>query len=436
MALMASSAASAASPHHVLIVGGGFAGLTAARALAGEDVSITLIDRRNHHLFQPLLYQVATAGLSGPDIASPLRHILRRQRNVRVRLGEVTAIDPGTRSVDLADGARLPYDTLLLAAGADHAYFGHDEWAQHAPGLKSLEDALLIRRRLLRAFEQAEYAQDPEERDAWLSFAVIGAGPTGVELAGTVAGIARHTLPGEFRCIDPRRARVRLVEAGPRVLPSFPEALADRAREQLQRLGVEVVTGQEVRRIDASGYTAGAGEQARKVAAKTVLWAAGVAASPLGACLVVERDKAGRILVAPDLSVPGHPEIFVAGDLASVRQHDGEPVPGIAPAAKQMGKHVAAAIRARLRHAPVPRFAYRHRGDLAAIGRKAAVVSLPGGRALSGRLAWWFWLAAHVFFLIGFRNRVVVVINWASAYIGNRRHARIILDPPRSGGDG
>lgn len=409
------------STKHVVIVGGGFAGLWATRALAGSDVRITLVDRRNHHLFQPLLYQVATAGLSAPDIAAPLRHILRNQRNVEVRLGEVIGLDAQSRTVSLADGDALHYDYLLLASGATHAYFGHDEWSADAPGLKTLDDALAIRRRLLLAFERAEACDDPAERDAWLSFAVVGGGPTGVELAGTLAEIARHTLKREFRNIDPSHAKVRLVEAGPRVLASFPESLSEKARRQLQKLGVEVVTGSPVSAIDASGYTLGD----TFVPARTVLWAAGVAASPLGALLDVPRDRAGRVAVAPDLSVPGYPDIFVAGDLASVQQ-DGKPVPGVAPAAKQMGAHVAAAIKARGAGRPAPAFRYRDFGNLATIGRMAAVVDLHGFK-LSGLLAWWFWLAAHVFFLIGFRNRIIVLVNWAWAYWSYQRHARIIL---------
>ncbi|RPE79851.1 NAD(P)/FAD-dependent oxidoreductase [Vulcaniibacterium tengchongense] len=406
---------------HVVIVGGGFAGLWATRALADAPVRVTLVDRRNHHLFQPLLYQVATAGLSAPDIAAPLRHILRKQRNVEVRLGEVVGLDPGARTATLADGEALRYDYLLLASGATHAYFGHDEWAGDAPGLKTLDDALAIRRRLLLAFERAEACDDPDERAAWLNFAVVGGGPTGVELAGTLAEIARHTLRREFRNIDPAQARVRLIEAGPRVLASFPESLSRKARWQLERLGVEVVTGTPVTAIDAHGYRLGEAFEA----ARTVLWAAGVAASPLGALLEAERDRAGRVRVAPDLSVPHHPEIFVAGDLASVQQ-DGKPVPGVAPAAKQMGAHVARAIRARLAGRTAPAFRYRDYGNLATIGRMAAVVDLHGLK-LSGALAWWFWLAAHVFFLIGFRNRIIVLVNWAWAYWSYQRHARIIL---------
>lgn len=408
---------------HVVIVGGGFGGLWATRALASAPVRITLIDRRNHHLFQPLLYQVATAGLSSPDIAAPLRHILRKQANVEVRLGEVVGIDADARNVALADGERIGYDFLLLASGATHAYFGHDEWSAHAPGLKTLDDALHIRRRVLLAFERAEAAQTEAEREAWLHFAVVGGGPTGVELAGTLAEIAHKTLRREFRRIDPSKARVRLIEAGPRVLASFPESLSDKARTQLQRLGVEVSTGTPVGAIDADGYALGA----EFVPARTVLWAAGVAASPLGALLDAPRDRAGRVQVLPDLSVPGHPEIFVAGDLASLQQADGKPVPGVAPAAKQMGGHVARSIRARVLGQPAPApFRYADFGNLATIGRRAAVVDLRGLR-FSGFLAWAFWLAAHVFFLIGFRNRLIVMLNWSWAYYTYQRHARIIL---------
>ncbi len=395
--------------------------LWTTRALARDQVRITLVDRRNHHLFQPLLYQVATAGLSAPDIAAPLRHILRAQRNVEVRLGEVVGIDAVAKSVTLADGDVLTCDYLVLASGATHAYFGHADWAAHAPGLKTLDDALAIRRRLLLAFERAEAAQSAEERTAWLNFAVVGGGPTGVELAGTLAEIARHTLRNEFRRIDPAEAKVRLLEAGPRVLSSFPESLSAKARAQLDRLGVEVVTGLPVEAIDADGYALGG----RRVPARTVLWAAGVAASPLGALLDAPRDRAGRVQVDADLGVPNHPWIFVAGDLASVQQ-DGKPVPGVAPAAKQMGAHVARVIRARLRNEAALPFRYRDFGNLATIGRMAAVVHF-GRLRLSGLLAWWFWLFIHIFFLIGFRNRVIVLVNWAWAYWSYQRHARIIL---------
>jgi NADH dehydrogenase len=441
----------------LVVIGGGFAGLWAVRALAAAPLAITLVDRANHHLFQPLLYQVATAGLSAPDIAAPLRHILRDQANVQVRLAEVTGIDLARRTVALADGDALGYEHLLVASGATHAYFGHDEWAEHALGLKTLDDALTIRRRVLTAFERAEAAAasgDAATAQAWLHFAVVGAGPTGVELAGTLAEIAHHTLTREFRHIDPRRARVRLIEAGPAVLASFPPALQAQARSQLERLGVEVNTGQPVSAIDASGYRLGEAHHA----CGTVLWAAGVAASPLGRLLAgarsstvaaaagpaasvdpnaataqteavagatVELDRAGRVKVAPDLSLPGHPEVFVAGDLAAVTRPDGRPVPGIAPAAKQMGRHVARVLLARLAGRPAPAFRYRDDGNLATIGRMAAVVELRGLR-LSGLVAWWFWLAAHVFFLIGFRNRLIVLVNWAWAYWTYQRHARIV----------
>jgi NADH dehydrogenase len=413
-------------PAHVVIVGGGFAGLWAARALARAPVRITLLDRGNHHLFQPLLYQVATAGLSAPDIAAPLRRILRRQRNVEVQMATVSRVDAQAREVELEHAGgrrRLGYDYLVLATGATHAYFGNEHWAPHAPGLKTLDDALELRRRLLLAFERAEAATDPAERDAWLSFAIIGGGPTGVELAGTLAEIARHTLEREFHNIDPARARVRLVEAGPRVLSAFPEDLSRKARRQLEQLGVEVLTGAPVEDIDARGYRC----DGRFVPARTVVWAAGVSASPLGSCLGVALDRAGRVKVRPDLSVPGHPEIFVAGDLAAVERPDGRPVPGVAPAAKQMGRYVARRIRARLGGRAVPdRFAYRDYGNLATIGRMAAVVEL-GAWRLSGVLAWWFWLLAHLFFLIGFRNRLVVLLNWSVAYWTHQRAARIIL---------
>ncbi len=408
---------------HLVIIGGGFAGLWATRALAREKIRITLLDRRNHHLFQPLLYQVATAGLSAPDIAAPLRHILGHQRNVEVRLGEVVAIDKAARQVQLADGSTLGYDSLLLATGATHAYFGNDQWAADAPGLKTLDDAIALRRKLLLAFERAEAEPDPAKKAAWLSFAVVGGGPTGVELAGTLAEIARHTLRNEFRHIDPASAKVRLVEAGPRVLSSFPEVLSLKARRQLEKLGVEVLTGTPVSDINSLGFTLG--EQF--VPARTVVWAAGVAASPLARTLDVPLDRAGRVLVQPDLTLPGHPELFVAGDLAAVNQANGKPVPGVAPAAKQMGKYVADAIRARLHGKPAPGpFKYADYGNLATIGRMAAIVHL-GKLQLSGILAWWFWLAAHVFFLIGFRNRVVVLLNWAVAYWSYQRSARIIF---------
>ena len=405
---------------HVVILGGGFGGLWATRALASAPVRVTLVDRTNHHLFQPLLYQVATAGLSAPDIAAPLRHILRKQRNVTVRLDEARAIDVAARRVTLENGA-LDYDFLVVATGSTHAYFGHDDWAPFAPGLKTLDDALGIRRRVLAAFEAAEREDDPARRDAYLTFVAIGGGPTGVELAGTLAEIARHTLVREFRRIDPRTARIHLVEAGPRVLPSMPESLSESAKRQLEKLGVRVSVGRAVTAIDADGVNLG--EQ--RIEARTVLWAAGVAASPLGAQLPAERDRAGRVKVAPDLSLPAHPEVFVIGDLASV-----ERVSGVAPAAKQMGNHAARAIRDRLASKATPAFRYRDYGNLATIGRMAAVVDFSPLR-LSGVVAWWFWLTAHLFFLIGFRNRLVVLIDWAWAYLSYQRNARIIVDPHR-----
>ena len=384
--------------------------------------AITLIDRGNHHLFQPLLYQVATAGLSAPDIAAPLRHILRGQRNVTVLMGEVVGIDKAARSVQLANGTALAYDTLLVCTGATHAYFGHDEWAPHAPGLKTLDDALAIRRRILTAFERAEAETDPARRAALLTFAVVGGGPTGVELAGTLAEIAHHTLRKEFRNIDPDNTRVLLLEAGPRVLATFPEELSAKAARSLARLGVDVRTGVPVSRIDASGLLLGE----ERIEAHTVLWAAGVAASPLARTLDVPLDRAGRVSVEPDLTLPGHPEIFVAGDLATVKWGE-RLVPGVAPAAKQMGNHVARVIRARLANEPAPPpFGYKDYGNLATIGRRAAVVDLHGFR-FSGYFAWAFWLIAHVFFLIGFRNRVVVLLDWAMAYWTYQRNARIVL---------
>jgi NADH dehydrogenase len=408
----------------VVVVGGGFAGLWAVRHLAKAPVDITLIDRSNHHLFQPLLYQVATAGLAAPSIAAPLRHILRRQDNVTVLMGEVRGIDADARRVLLAEQS-IDYDYLLVASGATHAYFGRDQWAEHAPGLKTLDDAFVIRRRVLSAFEQAESATGDADRDACLTFAVIGAGPTGVELAGTLAEIARHTLVRDFRHIDPRKARVLLVEAGPRVLSTFTEGLSEKARAQLVKLGVEVRTGAPVTDI-GDGYVVIGGE---RVAARTILWAAGVAASPLGRLLIpgsgTGLDRAGRVRVAPDLSLPARPEIFVAGDLASVDQ-DGRPVPGVAPAAKQMGTCVARNIAARIAgRAPQP-FRYRDFGSLATIGRHSAIAQLPHLR-LSGIPAWWFWLLLHIYFLIGFRSRLIVLIDWAWAYFTYVRGARIIL---------
>jgi len=404
----------------VVVIGGGFAGLWAVRQLKRAPVEITLIDRRNHHLFQPLLYQVATAGLAAPSIAAPLRHILRDQRNVTVHMGEVIGIDTRTRIVTLSD-RQVPYDYLLVASGATHAYFGHDQWEQFAPGLKTLDDAFLIRRRVLSAFEEAEAATTDAERDACLTFAVIGAGPTGAELAGTLAEIARHTLTRDFRHIDTRKARILLIEAGPRVLAAFTEKLADKARKQLAHLGVEVHTGKPVTEIGDGFLTFGG----QRLAARTILWAAGVAASSLGKQLGADLDRAGRVRVQPDLSLAAHPEVFVAGDLASVEQ-DGKPVPGVAPAAKQMGARVAKNILARINGGKTTPFRYTDFGALATIGRHSAIAQLPS-LSFSGLLAWWFWLALHIYFLIGFRSRLIVLINWAWAYFTYARGARIIL---------
>ncbi len=408
------------SARRIIVIGGGFAGLSTVRGLKRAPVQILLMDRSNHHNFQPLLYQVATAGLAAPSISAPLRHILRRQRNVTVLMGAVTAVNVAARSV-IADGITYDYDYLVMAGGATHAYFGHDSWAPYAPGLKTLDDALEIRGRVLSAFERAEAAQHPLEREAWLNFVIVGAGPTGVELAGTLAEIARHTLRREFRRIDPTSARVMLVEAGPRVLPTFAPALSASALRQLERLGVSVSLGRAITQVDTEGVTIGN----QRVAARTVVWAAGVAASPLGAALGARVDRAGRVLVTADLSVPDCPEVYVAGDLASVTYGTGS-VPGIAPAAKQMGRHVARSISDRLAGRATPAFRYRHYGSLATIGRRAAVVDL-GHVRISGMFAWWFWLSAHIFFLVGFRNRLVVLIDWAAAYWTYRRNARIIV---------
>jgi NADH dehydrogenase len=406
----------------VLILGGGFGGLTAARRLAGADAQITLVDRRNHHLFQPLLYQVATASLSATSIAAPLRHILRRQRNLTVLMEEVTAVDLAARRVGC--GSRwLDYDWLVIATGATHAYFGHDEWAPFAPALKTLDDAQSIRRRVLLAFEQAEREDDPERRQAWLNFVVVGGGSTGVELAGTLIELAQHTLRGEFRHFDSRSASVRLVEAGPQVLAGYDPVLSDKARRQLERLGVLVHTGVPVTAIDAAGVKLGD----RRLPARTVLWAAGVAASAVGAMLGAPQDKAGRVRVDEDLGVPGHAGVFVIGDLASVARPDGSPVPGVAPAAKQMGEYVATTIARRLRgdDRARPPFRYRDAGSLATIGRMAAVAQF-GKLQLSGLPAWIVWLLVHIYFLIGFRNRLAVMLDWAWAYWTHQRQARIV----------
>ena len=404
----------------VVILGCGFAGLWAAQALRKAPVQVTVIDRTNHHLFTPLLYQVATAGLSAPAIAAPIRHILADQRNTTVLLGEVTSIDVGNRKVILEEKSEIPYDRLLVATGTTHSYFGNDAWAPFAPGLKTLDDAFVIRNRILLAFEHAERESDPARRAAWLTFVVVGGGATGVELAGTLAEIARHTLRGEFRRCDPHSARVMLVEGTTRILPPYPPDLSQKARLQLERLGVMIFLGKRVTGIDGEGVQLGA----ERIEAKTVIWAAGVASSPLGRALGAPLDRAGRVLVEPDLSVPGHPEIFVAGDLAAVSYAKG-PVPGIAPSAKQMGRHVAANVILSLKNEKTRSFRYRDYGQLATIGRAAAVAEI-GKLKLSGFIAWSVWLVAHIYFLINFRNRLVVMIDWASSYWTYSRYARIV----------
>lgn len=414
---------------HVVIIGCGFGGLAAAKTLAGQPLRITVIDRCNHHLFQPLLYQVATAGLSAPSIAAPIRHIFRTQKNVTVLMGEVTGIDVERRCIQLESADQLGYDHLIVAAGATHSYFGNDTWATHAPGLKTLEDAFDIRQRILLAFEHAERAATQAERGAWLTFIVIGAGATGVELAGTLAEIARHTLSGEFRRFDTRAARVLLLEGGPRVLPAFPETLSQKARMQLQALGVEVRTGARVTNVFANGVDIAEGAGTARLEARTVVWAAGVAASPLGKMLGAALDRAGRVMVNQDLSLPGHPEVLVIGDLTHI-ENDGRLVPGVSPAAKQMGWCAARNILARIAGKSTRAFRYRDYGSLATIGRRSAVALL-GKLKLSGMPAWLVWLFAHIYFLIGFRNRIIVMIDWAWAYFSFQRYARIVLAPWR-----
>ncbi len=404
----------------VVIVGGGFAGLQAAHVLRRAPVDVTLLDRRNHHVFQPLLYQVATAGLSAPEIAAPLRRVLRRQANAVVLMAEVVSVDVARRMVVLADG-ETPYDYLILATGATHSYFGRDEWARYAPGLKSIEDALEIRRRLFVAFERAERETDAAVRRVWLTFVVVGAGPTGVELAGTVAEIARHTLSNEFRRIDPSRARVVLLEGTDRVLPPYPPDLSEKARRQLEDLGVEVRSGALVTDVDGHGVCIGP----ERIESRTVLWAAGVAASPVGRSLGAPVDRAGRVKVESDLSLPGHREVFVAGDLAAFEQN-GRPVPGVAPAAMQMGRHAARNVLRSVAGQPLAPFRYVDKGSLATIGRRAAVADF-GRFKLWGLPAWLAWLGIHIFFLIGFRNRLVVLMDWAWAYFSYQRTARLIL---------
>jgi NADH:ubiquinone reductase (H+-translocating) len=412
--------ASARRPQ-VVIIGAGFGGLAAAHALRKAPVDVTVIDKRNYHLFQPLLYQVATAGLSPAQIASPIRGILRNQKNATVLMGKVTAIDKAAKVV-VAGAQRVPYDYLIVATGARHAYFGHDEWEPYAPGLKKIEDATDIRRRILIAFEQAETETDAAERERLLTFIVIGGGPTGVEIAGAIAELAKTALARDFRNIDPRQARIILVEAGPRILPPFPESLSAAAERALRRLGAEVRLGTPVTAVGADHVMIGA----ERIETRTVLWAAGVAASPAAKWLGAQKDKAGRVVINADLTLPGHPEIFVVGDTAAMKDAKGAPVPGIAPAAKQAGAFAAAAIKARVqgRDFPGP-FRYRHAGNLATIGRKAAVVDF-GWLRLRGNPAWWLWGIAHIFFLIGFRNRITVTLDWFWSYLTFQRGSRLI----------
>ena len=404
----------------VVVVGGGFAGLLAARTLSRYPVDITVIDRKNHHTFQPLLYQVATAGISPGEIAAPIRWILRDHPNVRVLLGEVEDFDLQRQLVKLPD-LEIPYNYLVVATGASHAYFGHDEWAKLAPGLKTIEDALEIRRRVLLAFELAETQAERGQQHQPLNFVVVGGGPTGVELAGTLAEIARKVLSQEFRSIDPKSARILLLEGGPRILPAYSPDMSQSAERQLQKLGVEVHTSTLVTGMEEGDVRAGE----TRIPAAVILWAAGVAASPLGKKLGVPTDRAGRVLVSPDLSIPGHPEVFAAGDLASLQDEKGKAVPGVAPAAMQQGKAVARNIARDLRGEPRQNFRSLDKGSLATIGRSAAVAEF-GKIHISGFFAWLSWLFIHIFFLIGFRNRLIVLIQWAWSYLTYERGARLI----------
>ncbi len=405
----------------IVIVGAGFGGLAVAQSFRHADADITLIDRQNHHLFQPLLYQVATAGLSPADIAWPVRYLMRRQPNTRVLMGEVRAVDP-VRKVVTLDAGPIAYDCLVLATGATHGYFGRDEWARYAPGLKTLDDATAMRRRLLLAFERAEMTSNPEENARLLTIVIVGGGPTGVELAGAVAELARRALARDFRSIDPRRTRVILVEAGPRLLANFPDSLSRYTGRALEQLGVEVRLGQAVTHCDADGVRIGD----ETLRAGTVVWAAGVAASPPARWLGVAADRAGRVPVTPQLRAPGLEDVWVIGDAALAKNPDGAPQPGIAPVAKQQGRYVARAIAARIEgRAPPPPFEYRDRGLLATIGRKSAVIAW-GRLRLRGWIAWWIWGAAHVYFLVSLRNRVIVVTQWLWSYVFFERGARLI----------
>jgi NADH:quinone reductase (non-electrogenic) len=407
---------------HIVIVGGGFGGLYAARALKHALADVTVIDRTNHHVFQPLLYQVATATLAPSDIAAPIRWLLRKQKNTTVLLADVLRVDCEHRRLHLSDGGPLHYDYLIIAAGARHSYFGHDEWEAEAPGLKSIEDAIELRRRWLLAFERAERTDDPREREANLTFVIIGAGPTGVELAGMLPTIARYALPADFRHIDTRRARVILLEGGPRVLPTYPDDLSDSAVNALEELGVDVRTGARARVEDGAVVV---GDE--RIEARTIFWAAGNAAAGVGASLGAPVDRAGRVYVRPDLSVPGRPEVFVVGDLA-VLTSDGTPVPGVAPAAMQSGRTAAENVMRSMRGEGRADFRYRNKGDLATIGRYKAVGVL-AGRHLSGALAWWTWLFVHIMYLAGFRSRISVLLEWGYSFFTYERGARLITGP-------
>src|SRR5271163_4827149 len=409
------------TPHHVVIVGAGFGGLEAAFGLAGAPVRITLFDRRNHHLFQPLLYQVATASLATSEIAWPIRYLLRDRSDVTTLFATVSGVDTDNKRALLDDGDTLAYDTLVLATGARHAYFGHDEWEPFAPGLKTLEDATTLRRRILVAFERAERESDLKARAALLTFVIIGAGPTGVELAGTIAELAQHTLAPDFRNIDTRKARVVLIEAGPRVLAGFADDLSAYAQASLESIGVEVVLGQAVTECSADGVVYGG----KHLPARTLIWAAGVRASPAAEWLHAAADRAGRLQVLPDLTVPGHPDIFPVGDTVVIEAWDGKPVPGIAPAAKQQGRYVAGAIKTRLSGGTSAPFHYQHSGSLAQIGKRLAVIDF-GRIKLRGTIAWWIWGIAHIYFLIGLRHRLSVALSWLWIYTRDQRAARPI----------
>ena len=408
-------------PHKVVVVGAGFAGLSAVDALASAPVEITIVDQRNHHLFQPLLYQCATASLATSEIAWPIRTLVRTRPNVVTLLARVVGVDRAGRKVLLEGSGTLAYDSLVIATGARHAYFGHDEWEPFAPGLKTIEDATRIRREILLAFERAEFEPDATRRSALLTFVIVGAGPTGVELAGTIAELARDTLPRDFRHIDTQRARVVLIEAGSHVLAGYPEDLSAYAQRSLERMGVEVELGRSVTQCSAEGVVYGD----RRLEARTILWAAGVQASPAAEWLGAAGDRAGRLIVEPDLTVPGHPEIYVVGDTAAVTGPNGKPVPGIAPAAKQEGRYAGKAIKARLTGGASLPFAYRHQGSLAQIGKRSAVIDF-GWIKLRGVLAWWLWGIAHIYFLIGLKTRLSVAINWLWINARNQRSARLI----------